>query len=115
MPFLDDSIYNPSQPGWRVLVMRRWPRGVRKDRVDEWFPDAAPSLDLLEAHQNGEIDFDEFAQRYEAEMRARDAALEYLRDLERVHGTVVLLCWERPPRRCHREVLVGMLSHRGSA
>lgn len=111
MPFLDDSVYNPPQTGWRVLVMRRWPRGVRKDGVDEWFPDAAPSLSLLKAYQDSELTFDEFAERYEVEMRAREGALEHLRELERLHGTVVLLCWERPPQRCHREVLVRLLNH----
>ena len=110
MPFVDDSIYNPPQTGWRVLVMRRWPRGVRKDRVDEWFPDAAPSLSLLKTYYDSELDFYEFARRYEVEVRESDGVLDHLRDLERDHGTVVLLCWERPPRRCHREVLVRLLS-----
>jgi len=111
MPFLHDSIYNapPRSRGLRVLIMRRWPRGVRKDRVDEWFPDAAPSLDLLERYQDGTLSFEKFATRYETEVRMRAGVLEHLRELERAHGTVVLLCWERPPKRCHREVLARLL------
>ena len=109
MPFSHDSIYNPVQPGaWRVLVMRRWPRGLRKDRIDEWLRDAAPSASLLERYQQGEIDFEQLARRYQAEIGS--ATLDYLRDLERQHGHVVLLCWERPPKRCHREVLVRILT-----
>ena len=109
MPNAEDSIYNPPQPGWRVLVMRRWPRGVRKDRIDEWFPEAAPSASLLKAYQDGEFDFDEFARRYTAEVWKNADVLDHLRQCEPEHGTVILLCWERPPRRCHRQVLVDQL------
>lgn len=116
MPFSHDSVYNPPQPGrgWRVLVMRRWPRGVRKNQVDEWLPDAAPSLDLLRAYRDGELEFTELARRYTAEIRTRADVLKHLRALERVHRNVVLLCWERPPRPCHRTVLVRMLTRRQS-
>ena len=82
MPFQEDSIYNPPGVGWRVLVMRRWPRGVRKDRIHEWFPDAAPSVDLLITYQDGWLDFEAFARRYKAEVRTREGVLEHLRDLE---------------------------------
>jgi len=33
MPFFEHSIYNPPQLGWRVLVMRRRPRGARKELI----------------------------------------------------------------------------------
>jgi uncharacterized protein YeaO (DUF488 family) len=34
--------------GWRVLVDRLWPRGLRKEdlRLDEWCKDLAPSTEL---------------------------------------------------------------------
>jgi uncharacterized protein YeaO (DUF488 family) len=112
VPFLEDSIYNPPQPGWRVLVMRRWPRGVRKDCIDEWYPDAAPSATLLKAYQDGELDFEEFSQRYTAEVRRNPGVLNHLRQLERVHGNVVLLCWERLPRPCDRMVLLDIFERR---
>jgi uncharacterized protein YeaO (DUF488 family) len=116
MTFSDDSIYNAPQEGggWRVLVMRRWPRGVRKNQVDEWLPDAAPSLDLLRAYQDGELDFKQLARRYTAELRTRADVLQHLRALERAHRNVVLLCWERSPRPCHRTVLARLLSRRRS-
>jgi len=110
MPFIEDSVYNPPQSGWRVLVMRRWPRGVRKERIDEWYPDAAPSAKLLKAYQNGDIYFEELSRRYEDELRKNAGALDHLRDAERTHGTVILLCWERAPKPCHRHVLLQILS-----
>ncbi|MGH7314334.1 MAG: DUF488 domain-containing protein, partial [Candidatus Rokuibacteriota bacterium] len=35
--------------GARVLIMRLWPRGIRKARVDTWLKDLGPSLPLLRA------------------------------------------------------------------
>jgi uncharacterized protein YeaO (DUF488 family) len=70
---------------------------------------------LLKAHQEGELDFSEFAHRYEAEVRERESVLAELRELERIHGVVVLLCWERSPRPCHRQVLLAILSGRRAA
>ncbi len=33
--------------GTRLLVMRFWPRGVRKERFDAWMRELAPSVELL--------------------------------------------------------------------
>ena len=44
------SIYHDSiEPGdgYRLLVMRYWPRGVKKDRIDSWIKELAPSKELL--------------------------------------------------------------------
>ena len=46
-------VYEEPSPddGYRVLVDRLWPRGVRKDELDydEWAKDVAPSADLRRA------------------------------------------------------------------
>lgn len=70
------------EEGQRVLVDRVWPRGVRKDdlRVGIWCKDVAPSKDLREWYQHDPERFDEFASRYETELRD-SAALEHLRKL----------------------------------
>lgn len=62
-----------------VLVDRLWPRGVGKKsfRHDEWCQDAAPSPELRREFHGTDLDFDEFAERYRAELsrgRAADAA-----------------------------------------
>ena len=38
-------IYDSPSPedGYRLLVMRRWPRGIRKQAVDAWERELAPS------------------------------------------------------------------------
>ena len=111
------SIYESKErsegDGLRVLVMRHWPRGVRKERIDVWLRDAAPSRALLDAYHHAGLGWDEFEQRYRAEMLdERPEALMQLRALEAEHGDLTLLCHERiPPHdHCHREVLVDLLS-----
>ncbi len=108
------SIYDPngSENGLRVLVMRRWPRGIRKSAVDVWLKDAAPSQELLDAYHHAGLTWDEFAGRYRGEMlQERPHVLDELRRLEREHGNVTLLCFERipPAEHCHREVLLSLL------
>ncbi len=114
------SIYQARQPapgdGLRVLVMRRWPRGIRKESTDLWLKDAAPSRALLDAYNHAGLGWDEFAERYRAEMLAeRPSVLEELRRLEAEHGVVTLLCHERmpPSSHCHRELLADLLRATG--
>jgi uncharacterized protein YeaO (DUF488 family) len=56
--------------GARVLVDRVWPRGLRKDaaRLDEWAKDVAPSTELRTWYGHDPAKFDEFKQRYRAEL-----------------------------------------------
>ena len=113
--FKHASIYDAAtsdEQGLRVLVMRRWPRGVRKDRVDVWLKDAAPSRELLDAYHHHSLAWDEFAARYREEIVGeRPAVLDELRRLEREHERVTLLCFERlpPHEHCHRLVLLDLL------
>ena len=98
-------------PGHRVLVMRIWPRGVRRDAADTWLKDAAPSRELLDAYHDG-LAWPEFENRYRDEiLRERPHVLEDLRRLEREHEIVWLLCNERipPETHCHRQVLKELL------
>ncbi len=93
--------------------MRRWPRGVRKNQVDAWLKDAAPSPELLQAYHHEALPWAEFEARYRAEIvEERPQVLDEVRKLEREHGEVRLLCFERlpPEEHCHRLTLLDMLS-----
>ncbi len=104
------SVYDAASPeGFRVLVMRYWPRGVKRERVDLWLKDAAPSRGLLNAYNHEDLDWSTFDERYRQEMRERPAVLQQLRDLEREHGTLTLLCHEREGH-CHRLILADLLA-----
>ncbi|MEU5995177.1 DUF488 family protein [Spirillospora sp. NPDC047418] len=89
-------VYEPasSDDGKRVLVDRVWPRGLSKDkaRLDEWEKDVAPSTELRKWYGHDVDKFDEFTDRYDAELRdpGRAAALGRLRELAG-DGTLTLL------------------------
>ncbi|MDQ6670325.1 MAG: DUF488 family protein [Chloroflexota bacterium] len=111
------SIYDARErcegDGLRVLVMRQWPRGVRKERIDLWLKDAGPSRELLRTYTHAGLPWATFEARYRREMlEERSEVLAHLRGLERAHGTLTLLCHERipPAAHCHREILVDLLN-----
>ena len=110
------SVYDPpsKDAGQRVLVMRLWPRGVKKNRVSLWLRDLAPAYPLLHAFKTQKISWPEFARRYRAGLRepAAKAALRELKTLLR-KKTVTLLCACHDESRCHRTLLKKKLQ-RGS-
>lgn len=89
-------IYDPpaAQAGTRVLVDRVWPRGVRKSEahLDEWCKTVAPSTELRQWYNHDPDRYDEFARRYQEELKEPEhaEALEHLRDLAR-QGALTLL------------------------
>ncbi len=80
--------------GYRVLVDRLWPRGVKKEalRLDLWARDVAPSPALRTWFGHDPDRFREFARRYHAELR-REPARSMLAELTRraAHGAVTLV------------------------
>ncbi len=115
------SIYDRKErsedEGVRVLVMRQWPRGIRKDRIDVWLKEAGPTRELLRAYTHEGLAWAEFERRYRLEMlEQRPEVLDGLHALEREHAVLTLLCHERipPAEHCHRQVLVDLLRETGT-
>lgn len=103
------TVYHPpDEPYPRLLVMRRWPRGIPKGAVDQWEPDLGPSNELLDAYQHGEIDWDTFARRYREEVAARPNLIEWAARMAAGTG-VTLLCGSHPDEQCHRSLLADLL------
>lgn len=96
----------------RVLVDRLWPRGLSKDaaRVDEWPKALTPSTELRRWYHAGEGSYEQFAERYEAELADPEAAalLDRIRELAG-KGDVTLLTASKTPERSHAAVLVRLL------
>ncbi|GAA4649430.1 DUF488 domain-containing protein [Kistimonas scapharcae] len=64
--------------GFRILVERLWPRGISKEKakIDLWDKDAAPSTELRHWFNHDPEKWEEFKQRYFAELHARVSSLE---------------------------------------
>lgn len=80
-------VYEPvdSGDGFRVLVDRLWPRGMKKEAVhiDLWAKDVAPSTELRKWFNHEESIFTEFRQKYLAELAGKkDAVRELLTSAE---------------------------------
>lgn len=70
-----------SHDGYRVLIDRLWPRGIKKESLhhDEWCKALAPSDQLRKALHRETIDFATFSQHYREELNAlRDEGLRLL-------------------------------------
>jgi len=78
--------------GRRVLVDRLWPRGISKEeaRIDRWEKDLAPTTELRRWFGHDPAKWEEFLQRYRAELEEKGEALARLRR-EANDGTVTLL------------------------
>jgi uncharacterized protein YeaO (DUF488 family) len=110
-------VYDAGDTGYRVLVDRLWPRGIAKADValDEWLKDVAPSSDLRRWYGHRVERFDEFARRYEAELRQppASAAVDRLAALARDQPVTLLTATrdvEHSGARVLHQVLIRRLS-----
>lgn len=101
MPLKIKRVYDPveKEDGYRVLVDRVWPRGVRREEaaIDLWLKEAAPSTELRRWFGHRAELWPEFRQRYFRELEERREVLTPL--LEEVKKrTVTLLYGAREER-----------------
>lgn len=105
-------IYEPSaaSDGTRVLIMRLWPRGIRKERVDRWLKELGPVKELLRDFLDKKIDWPTYTPRYLAGLarpEAQDAVAEVRTLLDQ--GRVTFLCGCADETHCHRSLLAAHL------
>jgi uncharacterized protein YeaO (DUF488 family) len=105
---IEKSIYDPksANDGLRVLVMRYWPRGVKKEKVDIWYKELGTSPQLIRAWKSGKVSRAEFRKKYLAELKdkRKQATIQALAERAKTHK-LTLLCSCRDPTRCHRAIL----------
>ncbi len=86
--------YDPAEArdGARFLIDRLWPRGVKKEQlhIDDWLKDLAPSDELRRWFGHDPKKWQEFRQRYHAELEGKQAVVDRLLSAER-KGNVTLL------------------------
>jgi uncharacterized protein YeaO (DUF488 family) len=110
-------VYEPAAPddGYRVLVERLWPRGVRKvdAQLDAWEREIAPSPELRRWYGHDPRKWEEFQVRYERELQAPETQviLDRLATLAR-EGSVTLVYASRAGDISNAAVLRRILAHR---
>lgn len=94
MPIHLKRAYEDPTPsdGFRILVDRLWPRGVRKEaaRIDLWLKDIAPSSELRKWFGHDPARWDEFRRRYFQELDGKPELVGQLRErLRQGNATLV--------------------------
>jgi uncharacterized protein YeaO (DUF488 family) len=92
--------------GYRVLVDRLWPRGVKKETlaIDEWCKIVAPSTELRKWFNHDSSRFDEFRARYITELESSDEPQKLL-DRAGDRTVITLIYAAKDPEINHARVL----------
>ena len=78
--------------GYRILVDRLWPRGLKKEQVhfNEWLKTLSPSNELRKWFGHKPENFPEFEKRYKKELEKVSHELERIRSIAK-SKTITLL------------------------
>jgi uncharacterized protein YeaO (DUF488 family) len=87
-------VYEPpdKHDGRRILVDRLWPRGLTKEKasIDLWLKDIAPSTELRKWFGHNPDRWEEFKERYLAELKGNSDQIQLLKQ-ELDKGIVTLV------------------------
>ncbi len=96
-------------PGYRVLVDRLWPRGLRKEalRLDRWAKEITPSPELRKWFGHMRERFDTFDALYRSELDGSVEARAFARDMAKVlEEQDVLLLYAAKSSGCNHAVIL---------
>lgn len=106
-------VYEPAakEDGYRVLVDRLWPRGMKKEaaKIDLWMKEIAPSDQLRKSFHHEAMNWPVFQKKYQAELKTKREWLAQLKKLEREHGTLTLLFGARDPEHNQAAIIIKAL------
>jgi uncharacterized protein YeaO (DUF488 family) len=106
-------VYEPAakDDGYRVLVDRLWPRGMKKEtaKIDLWMKDVAPSDALRKSFHHEAMKWPIFEKKYQAELKTKKEWLAQLKKLEKDHGTLTLLFGARDAEHNQAAILAEAL------
>lgn len=99
------------EDGYRVLVDRLWPRGMKKEQanIDAWMREVSPSDALRKSFCHDVKKWPDFQKKYRAELKKKTGLLAELRRKEKEHGTLTLLFGARDPEHNQAVVLAEAL------
>ena len=102
----EKTIYAPREDadGKRILVMRLWPRGVSKAKVDLWLKELGTERELIKKWKGGRISWDAYSKAYLESLKGKEDLVRMLAE-ESKKGTLTLLCSCKDEDHCHRSLL----------
>jgi len=102
------------EDGWRVLVDRLWPRGMKKEaaHLDVWMKDVGPSDALRKWFGHEPEKWSEFQKRYRSELTKKKELLKELKKMAKEHGTLTLLFGAKDEEHNQAVVLADALKGR---
>jgi uncharacterized protein YeaO (DUF488 family) len=99
------------EDGWRVLVDRLWPRGMKKEaaHIDLWLKDIAPSDSLRQWFGHDPEKWGEFQKKYRSELAKAKELVAKLKKMEKQRGTITLLFGAKDEERNQAVALASFL------
>ena len=100
------------EDGWRVLVDRLWPRGMKKEaaHLDAWRKDVAPSDALRKWFGHEPEKWGDFQKRYRSELAKKRELVAELKKMTKEHGTLTLLFGAKDEEHNEAVVLANALN-----
>lgn len=102
-------VYEPldAHDGYRILVDRLWPRGMKKEdaNADAWMKEVTPSTALRQWYGHDPEKWPEFTEKYLAELKKEQVAVQSLLDCVKKYKTVTLLYAAKDEKHTHALVL----------
>ena len=112
MPVTVKRFYEPADKadGYRILVDRLWPRGVKKEsaKIDQWLKEVAPSTELRNWYHKDMSKWTEFQKKYQTELK-NNPAFKDLQQLLKDHKKITLLYTAKDEERNHALILAKLL------
>ncbi|MGH8191334.1 MAG: DUF488 domain-containing protein [Rhodanobacteraceae bacterium] len=95
----------------RILIDRLWPRGQSKKKLQltAWVRDVAPSTELRKWFGHDPEKWEEFRERYHAELDANPEAVAELQGLLKEHPDATLLFAAHDEKHCNATALAEYL------
>lgn len=103
---IEKTVYDKpdDSDGKRILVMRLWPRGVAKYKIDTWIKELGTPKDLVLKWKAGLVTWDSFSEEYVKSLKGKEKLLKDMAEQSK-EGTITLLCSCKDANHCHRSPL----------
>ena len=108
-------IYEPPETsdGFRVLVDRVWPRGMKKETaaIDVWMKEVAPSTDLRKWFNHEPGKWAAFSKAYKGELK-KSPVMNELMEYIKKHKTITILYSAKDEQHNQAVVLLQFINER---